>query len=161
MEPLPEKNPTPNVSNVSAVSPLSLRYGCPKSIPLSWKFSGLFRVSAGFSTTTAAVDFVVALLPSFVVSLTTENHSVIFIAASRTLHSPSATRLRQFVHDLIMDKMLDNQLDECGLTFADLALIEDAFLRVLATRFHSRIRYPGQDEEGPAENEKEAEPEAK
>ena len=71
-------------------------------------------------------------------------------AASRTLHSPSATRLRQFVHDLIMDKMLDNQLDECGLTFADLALIEDAFLRVLATRFHSRIRYPGQDEEGPA-----------
>ncbi len=71
-------------------------------------------------------------------------------AASRTLHSPSATRLRQFVHDLIMDKMLDNQLDECDLTFADLALIEDAFLRVLATRFHSRIRYPGQDEE-PAE----------
>ena len=68
-------------------------------------------------------------------------------AASRTLQNPSATRLQQFVHDLIMDKMLDNQLDECDLTFADLALIEDAFLRVLATRFHSRIRYPGQDEE--------------
>ncbi|HLX62172.1 MAG TPA: HDIG domain-containing protein [Planctomycetota bacterium] len=68
-------------------------------------------------------------------------------AASRTLHSPSATRLRQLVHDLIMDKLLDNQLDECGLTFADLALIEDAFIRVLVTRFHSRIRYPGQEEE--------------
>ena len=80
-------------------------------------------------------------------------------AASRTLQNPSATRLRQFVHDLIMDKMLDNQLDECDLTFADLALIEDAFLRVLATRFHSRIRYPGQDDEDAPENGREKESE--
>ena len=68
-------------------------------------------------------------------------------AASRTLNNPSASRLRQFVHELIMDKLLDNQLDECNLTFAELALVEEAFLRVLATRFHSRIRYPGQEEE--------------
>ncbi len=70
-------------------------------------------------------------------------------AASRTLSSPSAARLQTFVHELIMDKMLDNQLDECELTFADLSAIEDAFVRVLVTRFHSRIRYPGQlPEEG-------------
>ena len=68
-------------------------------------------------------------------------------AASRTLNNPSATRLRQFVHELMMDKLLDNQLDDCNLTFAELALVEEAFLRVLATRFHSRIRYPGQEEE--------------
>ena len=43
-------------------------------------------------------------------------------------------------------------------TFADLALIEDAFLRVLATRFHSRIRYPGQDEEGVDDEEPEKAP---
>jgi putative nucleotidyltransferase with HDIG domain len=77
-------------------------------------------------------------------------------AASRTLRTPSATRLQQMVHDLLMEKMLDNQLDECGLTFADLALIEDAFLRVLATSLHSRIRYPGQEEEGDDEREPEA-----
>lgn len=65
-------------------------------------------------------------------------------AASRTMSNPSAARLRVFVHDLVMDKMLDGQLDESNLTFADLAMIENAFLRVLATRFHSRIRYPGQ-----------------
>jgi putative nucleotidyltransferase with HDIG domain len=68
-------------------------------------------------------------------------------AASRTLSSPSAARLQGFVHDLIMDKMLDGQLDECELTFADLTAIEDAFVRVLVTRFHSRIRYPGQQPE--------------
>jgi cyclic-di-AMP phosphodiesterase PgpH len=68
-------------------------------------------------------------------------------AASRTLNNPSAARLGTFVHDLIMEKMLDGQLDECDLTFADLALIEESFVRVLVTRFHSRVRYPGQADE--------------
>jgi putative nucleotidyltransferase with HDIG domain len=67
-------------------------------------------------------------------------------AASRTLDNPSAARLSAFVHELIMDKMLDGQLDECNLTFAELAMIEEAFVRVLVTRFHSRVRYPGQPE---------------
>lgn len=65
-------------------------------------------------------------------------------AATRTLESPSAARLRTFIHDLIMNKLLDRQLDESDLTFRDLAAIEDAFLRVLVGRFHTRVRYPGQ-----------------
>ncbi|MCY3019903.1 MAG: HDIG domain-containing protein, partial [Planctomycetota bacterium] len=65
-------------------------------------------------------------------------------AATRTLSNPNAARLRTFTHELIMEKVLDGQLDECDLTFAELALIEEAFLRVLVTRFHARIRYPGQ-----------------
>ena len=75
-------------------------------------------------------------------------------AASRTLTSPSAARLQAFVHELIMEKMLDGQLDECELTFADLNAIEDSFVRILVTRFHSRIRYPGQqpDESKPPEH---------
>ncbi|HEY3320316.1 MAG TPA: HDIG domain-containing protein [Planctomycetota bacterium] len=68
-------------------------------------------------------------------------------AASRILESPSAARLTAFVHELIMEKMLDGQLDECDLTFRDLALIEEAFVRVLVTRSHARIRYPGQENE--------------
>ena len=68
-------------------------------------------------------------------------------AATRTLESPSSARLRAFVHELIMNKLLDGQLDECDLTFRDLAVIEEVFLRVLASRFHGRIRYPGQEGE--------------
>ncbi|MFH0939027.1 MAG: HDIG domain-containing metalloprotein [Planctomycetota bacterium] len=68
-------------------------------------------------------------------------------AATRTLNNPSAARLRSFAHELIMEKMLDGQLDECDMTFADLAKIEAAFLRVLVTRFHSRIPYPGQKDQ--------------
>jgi hypothetical protein len=70
-------------------------------------------------------------------------------AASRTLEAPSATRLRGFVHEMIMQKLLDGQLDECDLTFRDLAVIEDVFIRVLVSRFHARVRYPGQEPEPP------------
>jgi len=68
-------------------------------------------------------------------------------AATRALSSPNAARLASFTHELIMDKVLDGQLDECPLTFADLARIEEAFLRILITRFHARIRYPGQEDD--------------
>jgi len=74
-------------------------------------------------------------------------------AATRTLDDPSPARLATFVHELIMAKMLDGQFDECDLTFADLKLIEEAFVRVLVTRFHSRVRYPGQDEDGDIKKE--------
>ncbi|MGH7143869.1 MAG: HDIG domain-containing metalloprotein [Planctomycetota bacterium] len=66
-------------------------------------------------------------------------------AASRTLTDPTPEKLRTFTHNLMMDKLGSGQLDECGLTFSDLRLCEDAFLRVLAARYHQRIRYPGQE----------------
>ncbi len=79
-------------------------------------------------------------------------------AASRTLESPSATRLRAFVHEMLMQKLLDGQLDECDLTFRELAIVEESFVRVLISRFHNRIRYPGQEptKAMPAENEGQA-----
>lgn len=70
-------------------------------------------------------------------------------AATRTLEAPSATRLRTFVHELIMDKLLDNQFDECEITFRDLAIVEEVFLRVLVSRFHQRPLYPDQEGEPP------------
>lgn len=65
-------------------------------------------------------------------------------AATRTLSNPNAARLASFTHELVMEKVLDGQLDDCALTFRELALIEEAFLRILVTRYHARIRYPGQ-----------------
>ncbi|HTL53305.1 MAG TPA: HDIG domain-containing protein, partial [Planctomycetota bacterium] len=66
-------------------------------------------------------------------------------AASRTLTNPTPEKLRTFTHNLMMDKLGSGQLDDCGLTFHDLNLCEEAFLRVLAARYHQRIRYPGQE----------------
>jgi membrane-associated HD superfamily phosphohydrolase len=58
------------------------------------------------------------------------------------LHHPSSARIRNQVHEIIVTRMTDRQLDETPLTFADLARIEDAFVRVLVGIFHVRPKYP-------------------
>ena len=40
--------------------------------------------------------------------------------------------------------MEDGQLDECDLTFKDIDIINQTFVRVLNGIFHSRIEYPDQ-----------------
>jgi len=63
-------------------------------------------------------------------------------AAVRTLKKPTMTRLEKFVQELIMSKFEQGQLAESELTFRDLETIKNAFVRVLAGHYHSRIEYP-------------------
>jgi putative nucleotidyltransferase with HDIG domain len=71
-------------------------------------------------------------------------------AASRVLGDVTPARLANFVHEMIEMRRQDGQLDECNLTFRDLRLIEEAFVRVLVASRHRRIEYPSgakQDDE--------------
>ena len=43
---------------------------------------------------------------------------------------------------------MDGQLDECGLTLADLARIRDAFTHVLGGVYHGRVKYQWQKDGG-------------
>ncbi|MCS6918856.1 MAG: HD domain-containing protein [Fimbriimonadales bacterium] len=70
-------------------------------------------------------------------------------AASRVLGDVTPARLANFVHEMIESRRQDGQLDECNLTFRDLKLIEEAFVRVLVAARHRRIEYPPQAEEEP------------
>ncbi len=63
-------------------------------------------------------------------------------AASRTLKRPSMSKLEQFVRDMVMDKFEQRQLAKSALSFHDLELIINTFVRILAGHFHSRIEYP-------------------
>jgi putative nucleotidyltransferase with HDIG domain len=63
-------------------------------------------------------------------------------AAVRTLKKPSAARLEKFIQELIMSKFEQGQLSQSELTFRDLETIKNAFVRVLAGHYHSRIEYP-------------------
>ena len=63
-------------------------------------------------------------------------------AAARSLNEPTVSRLQSIVHNVIRDKFLDNQLDECDLTLKDLSIIEQAFERVILGVHHQRIEYP-------------------
>ncbi|PKL06004.1 MAG: phosphohydrolase, partial [Spirochaetae bacterium HGW-Spirochaetae-9] len=69
-------------------------------------------------------------------------------ASSRVLKKPSLPRLDAHVHQLILNKIQEGQLDDCALTLRDLEVIRHSFVRIMAGQFHSRIEYPKQKEAG-------------
>jgi putative nucleotidyltransferase with HDIG domain len=77
----------------------------------------------------------------------TKETAIVFLAdsveaASRSLADPTPARIRGLVHKLVNAKLMDNQLDESRLSFRELKLIEESFVRVLSGIFHGRIAYP-------------------
>jgi hypothetical protein len=62
--------------------------------------------------------------------------------ASRALQDPRPSRLRGLIERIIEDRVQQGQLDDCGLTFQELAGIREAFNRVLNAVFHGRAPYP-------------------
>jgi hypothetical protein len=50
-------------------------------------------------------------------------------------------------------RLLDHQLDECGLTFCELAKIEDAIIARLNSIYHTRIQYPEGNTPDPSDPE--------
>jgi putative nucleotidyltransferase with HDIG domain len=63
-------------------------------------------------------------------------------AIAKTEAEPNPSRFRAMVHDQILKRLLDGQLDESDLTLNDLRLIEESFVRTLTSVYHSRIKYP-------------------
>jgi membrane-associated HD superfamily phosphohydrolase len=46
------------------------------------------------------------------------------------------------VNKIVDQRLHEGQLDECGLSLADVARIREAFLQVLTGIFHVRVPYP-------------------
>jgi len=67
-------------------------------------------------------------------------------AASRTLKKPSHPRIVSLVKEIINNRFLEGELEECQLTLRDLNKIAQSFIQVLSGRFHSRIEYPEKKE---------------
>jgi putative nucleotidyltransferase with HDIG domain len=63
-------------------------------------------------------------------------------AAVRTLDKPTLARLEKFIQELFNAKVEHGQLSQSELTFKDLEVIKNAFVRVLVSYYHSRIEYP-------------------
>jgi putative nucleotidyltransferase with HDIG domain len=68
-------------------------------------------------------------------------------AASRSLKNPTSTKLEQFVHQLILNKITNGQLSESDLTMNEINIAEKAFLRILHSQMHTRMEYPGQEKQ--------------
>ena len=63
-------------------------------------------------------------------------------AAVRSISKPNISRIENTVRRVINERLRDGQLNECDLTFRDLSIIGDDFIRVLCSTCHSRIEYP-------------------
>jgi putative nucleotidyltransferase with HDIG domain len=63
-------------------------------------------------------------------------------AAVRAMENPTNEKIRQFVSNLITDRILDGQLDDSGLTLKEIRIIENSLVNGLCSTFHSRIKYP-------------------
>ncbi|OPX87071.1 HDIG domain-containing metalloprotein [Pelotomaculum sp. PtaB.Bin117] len=68
-------------------------------------------------------------------------------AAIRSLQNRTLARAEGLVRKFIKDKLNDGQLEECDLTFKELDIIANAFVRVLSGIFHSRVEYPDLSQE--------------
>jgi putative nucleotidyltransferase with HDIG domain len=68
-------------------------------------------------------------------------------AATRAMRDQPFARVKGKVQEVVSGKLRDEQLDESGISLAELRRIEHAFVRSVAAFFHSRIKYPGQEEE--------------
>ena len=68
-------------------------------------------------------------------------------AASRSLDRPTPSRIKNLVQEIINQRIIDGQLDECDLTFNELRLIAERFEHTLNSTFHARIKYPERDED--------------
>ncbi len=67
-------------------------------------------------------------------------------ASTRSLAKPTPGRIREMTKQIVDERMLSGELDECHLTLSDLARIRESFIPLLAGIHHSRIAYPGQRE---------------
>lgn len=83
------------------------------------------------------------------VTPTTRESAVVMLAdvseaACHSLENPTGPRIEKFIDTLVDSKAKHNQLDNCDLTFRDVAKVKATFVQILTGFYHTRIKYPGQ-----------------
>jgi cyclic-di-AMP phosphodiesterase PgpH len=67
-------------------------------------------------------------------------------ASSRAMSDPSYQKLENLVNRIVDERLDEGQLNNCALTYQDIRIIKENFLGILVGVYHSRVKYPGQDE---------------
>jgi putative nucleotidyltransferase with HDIG domain len=62
-------------------------------------------------------------------------------STSRTLDKPNPGRIEAMVDELVWNRLMDGQLDDCDLTINELAKVKGSFVKSLVSMMHSRIKY--------------------
>jgi cyclic-di-AMP phosphodiesterase PgpH len=62
--------------------------------------------------------------------------------ATRSQPDRSAAKIAETVHEIVMNRLLDGQLDRSGLTLTDLRTVEETLTKTLLSVYHGRVPYP-------------------
>lgn len=68
-------------------------------------------------------------------------------AATRTITEPTPAKFLKMIHSIVLGKIERNQLKNSNLSMGDIDKIEQSFINTLTAQYHSRIKYPDEDEE--------------
>lgn len=63
-------------------------------------------------------------------------------AAVRSLQEPTEEKIDEIVSNIVNDRLMDGQLDECPLTIKEVKIVHQTICETLKGIFHSRIQYP-------------------
>ena len=72
-------------------------------------------------------------------------------AAVRSMKEPTPEKISNLVNAIIRDRVADNQFDECDISMKELKTIHGVMCETLNGMFHTRIEYPKDALEQPAE----------
>jgi len=63
-------------------------------------------------------------------------------SAARSLQDPGPARIENLVDQLAMNRLMDGQFDECGLTLQELRTVQESLTKSLSAVYHGRVKYP-------------------
>ncbi|MCC8165933.1 MAG: hypothetical protein LIQ31_07240 [Planctomycetes bacterium] len=68
-------------------------------------------------------------------------------AAVRSLDEPSPKYLRNLLDNIVRDRLVEGEFEDSGLSMRQLAQVKDVLFRMLVSMYHTRVKYPGQENE--------------
>ncbi|MBC5637244.1 HD family phosphohydrolase [Ornithinibacillus sp. BX22] len=66
-------------------------------------------------------------------------------AAVRSLQEPTEEKIEEIVSNIVNERLMDGQLDECPLTIKEVKIVHQTICETLKGIFHSRIQYPSKE----------------
>ncbi len=67
-------------------------------------------------------------------------------SAVRSIVEPDAQKVENIINNIFNSRLKEGQLDEAPITFRDITKMKEAFLSILLSQHHKRIKYPKQEE---------------
>lgn len=67
-------------------------------------------------------------------------------SAVRSISDPDALKVENMINNIFNSRLKESQLDDAPITFSDISKMKEAFLSILISQHHRRIKYPKQED---------------